>query len=93
MPVRLTRDALLISPSISAVFFALLPKCPVCVALLLAPLGVSFPRQSILPVIMGWLLLAIPVAALSIRAKDSAGSEQGRSNPRVVWRKSSVHAV
>ncbi len=75
MPLRSGKDAVRVSPSISAIFFALLPKCPVCLALLLAPLGISFPASRTVFAITGWLLLTVPIGFLCVseRSKTRAG--------------------
>ncbi len=58
------KQAISIAPSLSAVIFACLPKCPLCLVLLLAPFGISLPHQSVLLVAIGWLLLAMPLTVL-----------------------------
>lgn len=73
------KHGLRMSPSISAVFFTLLPKCPMCFAILLAPLGISLPASGTLFVLGGWLLLAVPVFILYLMAKG-----KGRMGPLLI---------
>jgi hypothetical protein len=75
MPLRSGKNAVRVSPSISAICFALLPKCPVCLALLLAPLGISFPTGRTAFALTGWLLLTVPIGFLCVseRGKLRAG--------------------
>jgi hypothetical protein len=64
MYVDSAKKALPIAPGLSAVFFACLPKCPLCFTLLLAPLGFSLPHRNAFLVVTGWVLLAAPLGAL-----------------------------
>lgn len=64
MSIGSGKEALSITPSLSAVFFACLPKCPLCLAFLLAPLGISLPHQSALLTASSCLLLVVPVGVL-----------------------------
>ncbi|SRR6266566_9623366 len=63
MQSKTTRHALpLVSSSFSALLFAMLPKCPACLVLLLAPLGIKIPASRLF---LGWavmMLVSIPLA-------------------------------
>jgi hypothetical protein len=67
-------QALTIMPSVSTLLFACLPKCPLCLALLLAPLGVSLPHQSALLTATGAMLLVIPLGALYFIDRRKGGT-------------------
>jgi hypothetical protein len=63
------KNALHFVPSLSSsLAFALLPKCPMCLALLLAPLGITLSRSSPILTLAGLLLLLVPIALLAVPA-------------------------
>jgi len=56
------------SPSLSSVCFALLPKCPMCLASLATPLGITLPGSSWVFDVAALLFLAGPVGLVIILA-------------------------
>src|SRR5260370_18270555 len=68
MPIRPARYTRYVSSCACPVLFALLPKCPACLVLLLAPLGIPAPQSRIFLVFAGIALLAIPIILLSAPA-------------------------
>jgi hypothetical protein len=51
-----------ISSSLSSLIFAFMPKCPACLVLLLAPLGIRVPGSRWFPAYAIAMLAAIPLA-------------------------------
>jgi hypothetical protein len=55
------------SPSFSGALLALLPKCPACLVLLLAPLGIRLPASNLFLAVAVLAALAVPVLMLRSR--------------------------
>ncbi len=63
----------LASSSASAALFAVLPKCPMCLIALLAPLGITVSGTGSFLVFLGAMLLAIPLVLFWVPACRKCG--------------------
>ncbi len=62
-----------LSSSFSSVVFAVMPKCPACLVLLLAPLGVKAPGSKLFLAWMVLMLAAVPMTLLLTPACRRSG--------------------
>ena len=64
----------LLSSSLSSLIFAFMPKCPACLVLLLAPLGIKVPGSRWFPAYAIVMLAGIPLAFFGTPACRKCGT-------------------